>query len=71
MRFQVSRLNRSAIVSYTKFPMGEEEEERKERTIGLEGILLEIYFCPRVEWEVKTVQELLKWYCTGFYLDRP
>ena len=66
-----TKKNRELLRERLQNLMGEEEEERKERTIGLERILLEIYFCPRVEWEVKTVQELLKWYCTGFYLDRP
>ena len=102
MRFQVSRLNRSAIVSSDKFKggensrrhiveecqegkwielreelrrklkevMGEEEEERIERSKGLELLLLEVYFSPQVDWDVNAVLNLLKWYCTAFYLQR-
>ena len=49
--------------------IGEEEEERKERN-GLESLLLEVYFSPQVDWDVNAVLNLLKWYCTVFYLQR-
>ena len=49
--------------------IGEEEEERKERN-GLESLLLEVYFSPQVDWDVNAVLNLLKWYCTAFYLQR-
>ena len=50
--------------------MGEEEEERIERCKGLELLLLEVYFSPQVDWDVNAVLNLLKWYCTAFYLQR-
>ena len=50
--------------------MGEEEEERIERSKGLELLLLEVYFSPQVDWDVNAVLNLLKWYCTAFYLQR-
>ena len=49
--------------------IGEEEEERKERN-GLESLLLEVYFSLQVDWDVNAVLNLLKWYCTAFYLQR-